>query len=103
MATKTKAMLFAIAVLFASSRVFASIPRSMMLESPAIDRVSINNRQLADDRTSIDNALLLDRAIARALPASAPIESLSETRVWGSFVDVKLTHHVEHPLTHALR
>src|SRR5205085_7874151 len=102
-AKKRTLLLFAIAMICASSRSFASIPRSQVVDVPTIDRFSIDDRQLADDRESIDNARLLHRALIRLWSSSTPVASLSKTRVWGPSVDVQLARQVEHPLTRALR
>jgi len=103
MAAKKRALLlFALATIFASAPAFASIPRRSALTAPAIDRFSNDDRHDAD-QPSIDNVRLMHRALARALPAPAPIESLSKSRVWAFSRDVELTHRIESPLTRALR
>src|SRR4051794_12163408 len=95
--------LFAIATIVASSRAFASIPRDRALEPPAIHRYALQvESQRLDDRASIDNARLLGRALARALPAPAPVESLSETRVWAFALGQSLLSQGASPLTRAL-
>src|SRR5437016_3030723 len=103
MAAKRRALLFAIASLLASTAAVASIPARTILEPQPIDRFALEDRHGGQlEAASIDNARLLGRALARALPASAPVGSLSETRVWASRVEVSLVHQVEQPLTRAL-
>ena len=105
MAAKGKALVLvaaAIALLVTPAAV-ASIPRSTMLDPQPIDRFALDDRHDGQlEAASIDNARLLHRALARALPASAPVASLSETRVWASVVDVQLLRRPTSPLSRAL-
>ncbi len=106
MAAKGKAfaLVAAAIALFVTPAAVASIPRITILDPQPIDRSELDDRQDGHiEVASIDNVRLLHRALARALPASAPVASLSETRVWGSTVDVRLAHQVERPLSRALR
>jgi len=76
MAAKTKALLFAIAMVFASARAFASIPRSTVLNAPAIDRFAVDDRQAAAED---DNERLVARSLAAALPGPPSIAATIDT------------------------
>jgi len=75
MTAKTKALLFAIAMLIASSRAIASVPRSTVLDAPAIDRFATGDHETSADD---DNALLVARRddryinVARRRRTAAP-------------------------------
>src|ERR1051326_711857 len=74
--SKKGALVFAMAMLFASSRAFASIPRSMVLDAPSIDRFAVDDCQVSGND---DNALLVARSLAAALPNPPSIASTIDT------------------------
>ncbi len=99
-AKKGAVLLFVLLTLLVSSAAVASIRRTSVLDHPSIDRYATNQ---VDDAMSIDNARLLHRALARALPPPAPIASVSKSRVWIFSANVELVRRVERPLSRSLR
>jgi hypothetical protein len=94
MAAKGRALsiILAIFAIFASSSAFASIPRSTVLDPPAIDfrNVDLTGPIASDADASVDNAELLRHALDSAFIEPPPVQSLSETRVWVSRLERSL-------------
>jgi hypothetical protein len=97
---RSLALLVAAIALVAAPAAFASIPRSEILQPPSID---FRHLEVVDVDASIDNEELLARTLDRSFPASAPVDTLSESRVWVCRLERPLIVRPTPPLSHALR